>query len=137
MVLYGSERLLIPSRKHPLESRLRWQGITARPRQEGHYRGLVPVMEEILRGKRNDSILRFARTGALLPPAPGPACVPEALEVLWRSAGSPIWAAMTAFELEAFLEACPRPREAPVLEPIRAELGARCRPYARTWAWTT
>jgi excinuclease ABC subunit A len=126
VVLYGSDRLRVPYGKHPLESRLRWQGITARPRQEGFYRGLVPVMETILKGKRNDSILRFVRS------SPCSACGgtrlrPEALAVRWRGRRIVDLAAMTALELGAFLaELRPELREAPVLEPIRAELGARC-----------
>ena len=83
MVLYGTERLQVPYGKHPLESRLRWTGITPRPRQEGFYRGLVPVMEEILRGKRNDSILRFVRS-ATCSACGGARLRPEALAVTWR-----------------------------------------------------
>ncbi len=63
VVLHGSDRLTISLGKHTLETRLKWKGITARPQPEGLYRGLVPVMEEILHTKRNDGILRFARTG--------------------------------------------------------------------------
>jgi len=127
VVLYGSDRLRIPYGKHPLESRLRWEGITARPRQEGFYRGLVPVMETILKGKRNDSILRFVRT------APCAACQgarlrPEALAVRWQGRRIVDFSAMTAGELAARLEELrPEPREAAVLEPIRTELLARCR----------
>jgi excinuclease ABC subunit A len=62
IVLDGSDRVLIRYGKHPLESRLRWQGIVAKPRQEGRYKGILPVMEAILRTKRNANILRFART---------------------------------------------------------------------------
>ena len=62
IVLNGSDRILIPYGKHPLASRLRWKGITARPRQEGRYKGILPVMETILRQKRNKNILRFARS---------------------------------------------------------------------------
>jgi len=62
IVLNGSDRVLIRYGKHPLESRLRWKGIVAKPREEGVYRGILPVMETILRTKRNDNILRFART---------------------------------------------------------------------------
>jgi len=126
VVLYGSERLRVPYGKHPLESRLKWTGITARPRQEGFYRGLVPVMEEILRGKRNDSILRFVRS------SPCSACQgtrlrPSALAVTWRGQRIVDLAALTVQELRdvlVVLEATPK--EAPVLEPIRAELLARC-----------
>ena len=62
IVLNGSDRVRIPYGKHPLESRLRWTGITAKPREEGVYKGILPVMEQILRQKRNDNILRFVRT---------------------------------------------------------------------------
>jgi len=48
--------------KHPLESRLRWTGITAKPREEDYYKGILPVMEEILKRERNPNIMRFART---------------------------------------------------------------------------
>jgi len=126
VVLYGSERLRIPYGKHPLESRLRWEGITARPRQEGFYRGLVPVMETILRGKRNDSILRFVRS------SPCSACGgarlrPEALAVRWQGRRIVELGAMTAVELAAFLaDLRPGPLEARVLDPVRTELLARC-----------
>jgi len=62
IVLNGSDRLRIPYGKHPLESRLKWTGITAKPREEGVYKGILPVMEQILRQKRNENILRFVRT---------------------------------------------------------------------------
>jgi excinuclease ABC subunit A len=62
IVLNGSDKILIRYGKHPLESRLRWKGIVAKPREEGLYKGILPVMETILKTKRNDNILRFART---------------------------------------------------------------------------
>ncbi|MFH1999179.1 MAG: excinuclease ABC subunit UvrA [Planctomycetota bacterium] len=62
VVLNGSARIRIPYGKHPLESRLKWSGITARPREEGVYKGILPVMNEILKRDRNRNILRFART---------------------------------------------------------------------------
>ncbi len=62
VVLNGSDRIEIPFGKHPLENRMKWSGITARPRQEGYYRGIVPVIEEILARSRNRNALRFART---------------------------------------------------------------------------
>jgi len=126
VVLYGSERLKVPYGKHPLESRLKWTGITARPRPDGFYRGLVPVMEEILRGKRNDSILRFVRS------TPCSACAgtrlrTEALAVTWRGYRIVDLAAMTVASLRSFLSSlASTPREAAVLEPIRADLLARC-----------
>jgi len=62
IVLYGSEKIEIPYGKHPLESRMRWSGITAKPREMGYYKGIVPVMENILQHDRNKNILRFVRT---------------------------------------------------------------------------
>lgn len=62
IVLYGSDKLKVPFGKHTLESRLKWSGITAKPREEGYYKGIIPVMEEILRRDRNTNILRFTQT---------------------------------------------------------------------------
>ncbi len=83
VILNGSDRIRIPYGKHPLASRLRWKGITAKPREEGVYKGILPVMEQILRTKRNRNILRFVRS------MPCRACGgtrlrPEALAVMWR-----------------------------------------------------
>jgi len=61
VVLYGSDRLEIPFGKHPLASRLHWTGITPKPRELGMYRGIVPIMEEILQKGPNPNILRFCR----------------------------------------------------------------------------
>jgi len=123
VVLHGSDRLKVPYGKHPLESRLKWTGITARPRREGFYLGLVPVMEEILRGKRNPSILRFVRT------SPCAACGgtrlgPEARSVLWRGRGIAELAAMAPERLMAFLG--PEDPGDSVAAPILRELRARC-----------
>jgi len=62
VVLYGSTRIKVPFGKHPLESRLKWTGITAKPREEGFYRGLIPIMTEILQRDRNDNILRYTES---------------------------------------------------------------------------
>ncbi|MBI9055092.1 MAG: excinuclease ABC subunit UvrA [Bacteroidales bacterium] len=62
IVLNGSDKIKIPYGKHTLESRMKWSGITAKPREEGFYKGILPVMENILRVDRNPNILRFART---------------------------------------------------------------------------
>lgn len=56
VVLFGSDRLKVPFGKHPLESRLKWKGITARPRDEGFYEGIVPTMTGILKRDRNPNI---------------------------------------------------------------------------------
>ena len=60
IILNGSDRIKIPFGKHTLESRMRFNGITAKPRVEGYYKGILPIMEDILKRDRNPSILRFA-----------------------------------------------------------------------------
>ena len=62
IILNGSDKIKIPYGKHTLESRMKWSGITAKPREEGYYKGILPVMENILRVDRNPNILRFAKT---------------------------------------------------------------------------
>ena len=64
VILFGTKALKVPFGKHPIESRMKWEGITARPREEGYYRGLVPVIEETLARNRNPNILRFVRSVA-------------------------------------------------------------------------
>jgi excinuclease ABC subunit A len=123
VVLHGSDRLLVPFGKHPLENRLKWTGITARPRQDGHYRGLLPVMEEILRGKRNDSILRFVRTSPCRA-CDGTRLGPEARSVSWQGRSIAELAALTARGLHALLSGVAA--DGAVLAPIRADLLARC-----------
>ena len=122
VVLRGSDRLLVPFGKHPLENRLKWKGITARPRQEGHYRGLLPVMEEILRGKRNDSILRFVRSRACAA-CGGTRLSKEALSVTWRSRTIAELSSRTPRELRRLFEEA---GGSEVLGPIREEVVARC-----------
>ncbi|MFT5058782.1 MAG: excinuclease ABC subunit A, partial [Planctomycetota bacterium] len=62
VILYGTQRLQVAFGKHSIESRLKWEGITARPREQGYYRGLVPVIDETLKRNRNTNILRFVRS---------------------------------------------------------------------------
>lgn len=62
IIWYGSNKTEVPFGKHPLESRMKWTGITAKPREMGYYRGILPIMQEILRRDRNKNILRFVRS---------------------------------------------------------------------------
>lgn len=62
VIFYGSQRLKVPFGKHSLESRMKWSGIKAKPREEGFYKGLIPVINEILKRDRNPNILRFVRS---------------------------------------------------------------------------
>jgi len=62
IILYGTQKIKVLFGKHSLESRMKWKGITIKPREEGFYKGIIPVMEEILRRDRNKNILRFVRS---------------------------------------------------------------------------
>ncbi len=62
VVLFGSNKITVPFGKHTLESRMKWTGITAKPREEGYYKGIIPVMDEILKRDRNVNILRFTKS---------------------------------------------------------------------------
>lgn len=59
VILYGSESIKVPFGKHSLASRLKWTGIKAKPREEGYYRGMIPIMSDILRRDRNANILKY------------------------------------------------------------------------------
>jgi excinuclease ABC subunit A len=59
VILHGSDLIKVPFGKHSLESRLKWTGIKAKPREEGHYKGMIPIMSDILRRDRNANILKF------------------------------------------------------------------------------
>jgi excinuclease ABC subunit A len=125
IVLNGSDRLLIRYGKHPLESRLRWKGIVAKPREEGAYKGILPVMETILRTKRNDNILRFART------VPCRACGgrrlrPESLRVTVNGRSIADFNALSIRSLAgAFRRLAFAPAERPAGEAIRGSLLAK------------
>ncbi len=60
VILNGSTRIKVPFGKHSLESRLKWTGITALPREEAYYKGMLPIMNDILRRDRNVNILKYA-----------------------------------------------------------------------------
>jgi excinuclease ABC subunit A len=125
IVLNGSDAIRIPYGKHPLESRLRWSGITARPREEGVYKGILPVMEQILKRSRNRNILRFVRS---LPcrACGGTRLRPEALAVTFRGHHIGTISTWSLDHLGEFLGSLAfSPQEAPVGDPIRAEMLAR------------
>ena len=59
VILYGSDKLKVPFGKHSIESRLKWTGMKAKPREEGFYKGMMPIMQDILKRDRNKNILKF------------------------------------------------------------------------------
>lgn len=62
VILYGSNKIKVPFGKHSLESRLKWTGIKAKPREEGFYKGMIPIMSDILRRDRNANILKYVHS---------------------------------------------------------------------------
>lgn len=129
VVLYGSDAITVPYGKHPLESRLRWTGITPRPRQEGTYKGIVPVMEGILRRERNPSVLRFCRRSTC-EACGGSRLRPEAREVRLHGVSIAELAALEVAALDAWLGGVAWPSEdTPVAEPVVRELRARTALY--------
>jgi excinuclease ABC subunit A len=62
VVLYGCDKIKVPFGKHSLESRLKWTGIKAKPREEGYYKGMIPIMSDILRRDRNANILKYVHS---------------------------------------------------------------------------
>jgi excinuclease ABC subunit A len=80
VVFFGSDRIEVPFGKHTLESRMRWEGIKAKPRELGHYKGLIPTIAETLKRNRNENALRFARS------VPCPACSGSRLDERARTA---------------------------------------------------
>ncbi|THD66808.1 excinuclease ABC subunit A [Robertkochia marina] len=59
VILNGSDRIKVFYGKHSIESRLKWKGLKAKPREEGYYRGMLPIMNDILKRDRNPNILKF------------------------------------------------------------------------------
>ncbi len=127
VVFYGTKKLKVPFGKHALESRMKWEGITARPREEGYYRGLIPVIEETLKRSRNDNILRFVES------VPCAACRGTRLGAVGREAlvgetSLPALLSVPAGEFVAALGALP---EDPVLTALRESLQARAERMAQ------
>lgn len=131
VVLYGSTRLKVPFGKHSLESRLKWTGITAKPREEGYYKGIVTIMEDILRRDRNKNILRYAES------RPCTACGGTRLNAAARGVrlhGASITALskLEVVALKDWLQTQPwTPAQAPVATPVVAQMAERIDMMAR------
>lgn len=102
VLFYGSDKIVVPFGKHTLESRMKWTGITVKPREEGYYPGFINVMNDILKRDRNANILRFVRS-VKCSACNGARLRPEALKVLYRGHSIAFLADMTFIELHSFL----------------------------------
>lgn len=123
VIMFGTKALKVPFGKHSLESRLKWEGITARPREEGYYRGLIPVLRETLLRNRNDNVLRYVRS------IPCQVCAGSRLarpgrEAVLAGRRLPELLALPASALRAALAALP---SSPVWEALRPGLERRLR----------
>ncbi|PKD18332.1 excinuclease ABC subunit A [Salegentibacter salinarum] len=90
VVLNGSDRTKVFFGKHTLESRLRWEGLKAKPREEGFYKGMLPIMKNILRLDRNPNILKFA-SSKTCPSCKGARIKAEHLKYKWKGRNFQQW----------------------------------------------
>jgi len=90
VILKGSDRIKVFYGKHGLESRLKWEGIKAKPREEGFYKGMLPIMEDILRRDRNKNILKFV-SSRKCPSCKGARIKAEHLKFKWNGLNFQEW----------------------------------------------
>ncbi|PKR81706.1 excinuclease ABC subunit A [Brumimicrobium salinarum] len=103
VVLNGSERTKVYYGKHSIESRLRWQGLKAKPREEGYYKGVLPIMSYILKTDRNPNILKFV-SSRLCPSCKGARIKAEHLKFQWQGRNFDEWMTLSLEEMYAALE---------------------------------
>jgi len=90
VVLNGSDRIKVFYGKHSIESRLRWKGFKAKPREEGFYKGMLPIMNNILRLDRNPNILKFA-SSSICPSCKGARIKADHLKFTWKGLNFQEW----------------------------------------------
>ncbi|PAM93033.1 excinuclease ABC subunit A, partial [Flavobacterium sp. IR1] len=69
---------------------LRWEGLKAKPREEGFYKGMLPIMNDILKRDRNTNILRFV-SSSVCPACKGARIKPEHLKYTWKGLNFQEW----------------------------------------------
>jgi len=104
VILYGSDKIKVPFGKHSLESRLKWTGIKAKPREEGHYKGMIPIMSDILRRDRNANILKYVHA-VTCPSCEGTRLNADALSVQIHGTSIAEIATFEVNELKAWIQA--------------------------------
>ncbi|NOR46120.1 MAG: ATP-binding cassette domain-containing protein [Candidatus Delongbacteria bacterium] len=103
VLFHGSNKIKIAFGKHTLESRMKWQGITAKPRDEGYYKGIIPIMSEILKRDRNKNILKFV-SSKTCSHCNGSGLKKESLQVTFNDKNFPYYSGRTFSELYDFLK---------------------------------
>jgi excinuclease UvrABC ATPase subunit len=90
VILNGSDRIKVFYGKHDLESRLRWEGFKAKPREEHFYQGILSVMKDILKRDRNKNILKFV-SSETCPDCKGARIKAEHLKFQWKGLNFHKW----------------------------------------------
>ena len=98
VILNGSDRLKVFYGKHGEESRLKWEGIKAKPREEGFYKGMLPIMKDILKRDRNNNILKFVSSRSC-PSCKGARIKSDHLKYKWKGFNFPEWVNFTLIDL--------------------------------------
>ncbi|WP_373059956.1 excinuclease ABC subunit A [Zunongwangia sp. H14] len=103
VIFNGSDRLKVFYGKHSIASRLRWKGFKAKPREEGFYKGILPIMSNILRLDRNPNILKFASSKEC-PSCKGARIKKEHLKFKWKGLNFQEWMDLSLQDLYAKLK---------------------------------
>jgi excinuclease ABC subunit A len=99
VIFHGSDKIKIAFGKHTLESRMKWVGITAKPRDEGYYKGIIPIMSEILKRDRNKNILKFV-SSKTCSHCSGSGLKKESLQVTFNEKNFPFYTGRTFSDLK-------------------------------------
>ncbi len=126
IILYGTDKIKVLFGKHSLESRMKWSGITVKPREEGFYKGIIPVMEEILKRDRNKNILRFI-TEKKCSACNGKRLNKDALSVYFHNKNIADFSEMTIGELHNYFKNAEfNSKEKAIANSVREEIIKRC-----------
>ncbi len=98
VILNGSDRIKVFYGKHSLESRLRWEGFKAKPREEGYYKGILPIMTDILKRDRNKNILKFV-SSSICPSCNGARIKAVHLQYKWKGLNFQEWMDLSLIDL--------------------------------------
>ncbi|GAB5416634.1 MAG: hypothetical protein Crog4KO_21220 [Crocinitomicaceae bacterium] len=122
VILYGSDKIKVPFGKHSIESRLKWSGIKAKPREEGFYKGMMPIMSDILRRDRNANILKYV-SSVTCGACNGRRLNPEALKVQLNNQGIATIATWEIHELSNWISKGTWPAEAAsIIQKLREKI---------------
>ena len=122
VILNGSDRLKVFYGKHGEESRLKWEGIKAKPREEGFYKGMLPIMKDILKRDRNNNILKFV-SSRNCPSCNGARIKSEHLKYEWKGFNFQSWLSFTLVDLyEALIISNLSSSESILVDKIRNQL---------------